>query len=122
MLFIWGMGAYAILKNILILISSHTEGGTKMSHQPDHQVENLVKRINRIEGQIGGIKKMIVEEKPFDEVIIQLNSAKAAIQKISQILLEAHADHTFMNAAETGRTEEELESLRRAIHQYNKML
>ena len=55
-----------------------------MLHRPDHQVDNLVKRINRIEGQIGGIKKMIVDEKPFDEVIIQLNSAKAAIQKISQ--------------------------------------
>ena len=24
-----------------------------MSHRPDHQVDNLVKRINRIEGQIG---------------------------------------------------------------------
>ncbi len=74
-----------------------------MSHRPDHQVDNLVKRINRIEGQIGGIKKMIVDEKPFDEVIIQLNSAKAAIQKISQILLEAHADHTFMDAVKAGR-------------------
>lgn len=93
-----------------------------MSHQPDHQVENLVKRINRIEGQIGGIKKMIVEEKPFDEVIIQLNSAKSALQKISQILLEAHADHTFMNAIENGKAEAELESLRKAIHQYSKML
>ena len=55
-----------------------------MSHRPDHQVDNLVKRINRIEGQIGGIKKMIVDEKPFDEVIIQLNSAKAAIQNITR--------------------------------------
>jgi DNA-binding FrmR family transcriptional regulator len=97
-------------------------GGTNMLHRPDHQVDNLVKRINRIEGQIGGIKKMIVDEKPFDEVIIQLNSAKAAIQKISQILLEAHADHTFMDAVESGKTEQELESLRRAIHQYSKML
>ena len=93
-----------------------------MSHRPDHQVDNLVKRINRIEGQIGGIKKMIVDEKPFDEVIIQLNSAKAAIQKISQILLEAHADHTIMDAVESGTTEQQLESLRRAIHQYSKML
>ena len=81
-----------------------------------------IDRINRIEGQIGGIKKMIVDEKPFDEVIIQLNSAKAAIQKISQILLEAHADHTFIDAVESGKTEQELESLRRAIHQYSKML
>lgn len=98
------------------------KGGKNMSHRPDHQVDNLVKRINRIEGQIGGIKKMIVDEKSFDEVIIQLNSAKSAIQKISQILLEAHADHMFMDAVESGQTEKELESLRRAIHQYSKML
>lgn len=60
-----------------------------MSHKPDHQIDNLVKRINRIEDQSGGIKKMIVDAKPFGEVIFQLNSTKAAIQKISQILLEA---------------------------------
>ena len=35
---------------------------------------------------------------------------------------EAHADHTFMDAVESGKTEQELESLRRAIHQYSKML
>lgn len=93
-----------------------------MSHNADHQVDNLVKRVNRIEGQIGGIKKMIVEERPYDEVIIQLNSAKSAIQRISQILLEAHADHTFMDAVESGQTEKELASLRRAIQQYSKML
>lgn len=93
-----------------------------MSHQPNHEVKNLISRLNRIEGQIGGIKKMITEERPFDEVIIQLNSTKSAIQKMSQILLEAHADHTFMDAVSSGHTEKELESLRRAIKQYSKML
>ncbi|WP_086347594.1 metal-sensitive transcriptional regulator [Candidatus Enterococcus clewellii] len=93
-----------------------------MSHHPDHEVGNLVKRINRIEGQVGGIKNMIIEERPYDEVIIQLNSARSALQKVSQILLEAHADHTFMDAVQSGQTEKELASLRRAIQQYSKML
>lgn len=92
-----------------------------MTHHPDHSKESIVKRLNRIEGQIGGIKNMIIDERPYDEVIVQLNSSRSALQKISQILLEAHADHTFRDAVSSGQTEKELESLRRAIKQYSKM-
>jgi len=94
-----------------------------MSHRPEHRTDALVKRLNRIEGQIGGVRRMIQEEKPFDEVIIQLNAIKSATQKISQILLEAHTDHTFHNATALGLSpEKELESLRRAVTQYSKLL
>ena len=93
-----------------------------MSHNVNHQIESLTKRINRIEGQLGGIRKMITEEKPFDEVIIQLNSVKSAVQQISQILLEAHAEHTFYYATHGMNSSNELESLKRAINQYSKML
>jgi len=93
-----------------------------MTHHPEHSKESIVKRLNRIEGQIGGIKNMINDERPYDEVIIQLNSSRSALQKISQILLEAHADHTFIDAVASGQPEKELESLRRAIKQYSKMI
>jgi len=94
-----------------------------MPHRPEHRVEALVKRLNRIEGQLGGVRRMIEDEKPFDEVIIQLNAIKSATQRISQILLEAHTEHTFHNATEIGLdTVKELESLRRAVAQYSKML
>lgn len=92
-----------------------------MSHLPEHQVKNLVTRINRIEGQVGGIKKMILAEKPYDEIIIQLNSTRAAIQRISKILLEAQADHSLMNVAGGGELEKEMEQLQNVIKQYNKM-
>ena len=84
-----------------------------MSHNKNHEIENLVKRINRIEGQVGGIRRMIQDEKPFEEVIIQLNSTKSAIQKISQLLLEV---------GDSALESEELASLQKAIHQYSKLL
>jgi len=94
-----------------------------MPHKPEHRVDALVKRINRIEGQLGGVRRMIEDDKPFDEVIIQLNAIKSATQRISQILLEAHTEHTFYNATTLGEdAEKELESLRRAVTQYSKML
>lgn len=94
-----------------------------MSHRPEHRVESLIKRLNRIEGQLGGVRRMIEAEQPFDEVIIQLNAIKSATQRVSQILLEAHAEHTFHNATQMGLdAEKELASLRRAVSQYSKLL
>ena len=50
-----------------------------MSTHQHHDVEKLCQRITRVEGQLGGIRKMLENDKPCDEIIIQLNSAKAAL-------------------------------------------
>lgn len=93
-----------------------------MSHLQEHQTKNLISRINRIEGQVKGINKMIVEEKPYDEVMIQINSTRSALQKISQILLEAQSDHSLMHVNEGYDLEEEMKKMRKVLTQYNKML
>jgi DNA-binding FrmR family transcriptional regulator len=92
-----------------------------MSHLTTHHSNELVKRLNRIEGQVSGIKKMVIEEKNYEDILIQLNSARSAIQKISQILLEAQADHSLMHVSEGHDLSEEMSMLRRVITQYNKI-
>lgn len=87
-----------------------------------HDVENLCNRIKKIEGQLGGIRKMFENDKPCDEIIIQLNSAKAALQKISQIVLEDHLDHCVVEALREGDREVQIDSLKRALSQYTKMV
>lgn len=93
-----------------------------MSHKDDHKEEALIKRINRIEGQIGGIRKMILEGKSFDDIIIQLNASKSALQKMSDLLFEAHLEHCFYEIAETGNVNHSLEDLRNTLKQYSKMM
>lgn len=92
-----------------------------MSHSQEHRTESLVKRLNRIEGQVAGIKKMILEEKEYADVIIQLNSTRSAIQKISHILLEAQTEHALMHVSEGADLDEEMKKLQKVIAQYNKM-
>jgi DNA-binding FrmR family transcriptional regulator len=87
-----------------------------------HDIEKLFKRINRVEGQLSGIRKMLENDKPCDEIIIQLNSAKAALQKISQIILEDHLDNCVLDALRSGKGEVHVESLKRALNQYTKMV
>lgn len=93
-----------------------------MSHKNDHKEEALIKRINRIEGQIGGIRKMILEGRSFDEIIIQLNASKSALQKMSDLLFEAHLEHCFYDSVETGDVDQTLENLQKALKQYSKII
>ena len=92
-----------------------------MSHLIEHHNEELIKRLNKIEGQVVGIKKMVNSNKDYADILIQLNSARSAIQKISQILLEAQADHSLMHGSEGANLLEEMDHLIRVITQYNKM-
>lgn len=92
-----------------------------MSATSHHETDKLVQRLNRIEGQIGGIKKMLERDAPCDEIIIQLSSAKSGLQKVSQIVLEDHLDHCVVKALEEGK-EPQIESLKRAMSQFSKLI
>ncbi|MGL4671575.1 MAG: metal-sensitive transcriptional regulator [Cetobacterium sp.] len=52
--------------------------------------KKLIIRTNRIEGQIRGIKRMIEEEDCCDNVLNQILSAKAALDGVAKLILEAH--------------------------------
>lgn len=88
-----------------------------MSTYEHHDVDKICQRINRIQGQLKGICKMLKDDKPCDEIIIQLNSSKAALQKISQIILEDHLDHCVLDALRSKDREPQVESLKRALNQ-----
>ena len=54
--------------------------------------------------------------------MIQINSTRSALQKVSQILLEAQSDHSLMHVSEGYDLEQEMRRLREVINQYNKMV
>ena len=63
---------------------------------PDHN--NLLPNLNRISGQIEGIKKMITERRYCPDILQQLKSAKSAIASIAATMLEAHLDSCVVDA------------------------
>ena len=56
----------------------------------DELKNNLIKRTNRIEGQIRGINKMIAEDAYCDDVLTQISAARSALNSISKLVLEHH--------------------------------
>jgi len=55
---------------------------------PDHSGE--ISRLNRILGQIDGVKKMIVERRYCPDIITQLRAINSATKAVETNLLETH--------------------------------
>ncbi len=71
-----------------------------------------------VEGHIRAIKRMLQEDRPCPEVLIQLAAVKSAVQKASQIVLEDHIQSCLTEAVAKGATEEEWESIKKALDKY----
>jgi DNA-binding FrmR family transcriptional regulator len=57
----------------------------------------LLKRLNRIEGQIRGVSKMVDDDKYCIDILTQVSAAKAALDKVALELLRDHARHCLTN-------------------------
>ncbi|HBV86243.1 metal-sensitive transcriptional regulator [Desulfosporosinus sp.] len=70
--------------------SEVTEPGDRKSHHDDKTIKELITRMNRIEGQIRGIKGMIERHVYCDDILNQISSAQSALDGASRLLLEKH--------------------------------
>jgi len=64
----------------------------------------MVKRMNRIEGQIRGITKMIDNDVYCDDILHQFMSVESAINGVRLLLLEAHMKSCVVQQIQDGET------------------
>nr|WP_257009966.1 metal-sensitive transcriptional regulator [Evansella halocellulosilytica] len=57
---------------------------------PDDVKESLLKRMNRIEGQVRGIKGMIERDVYCDDILNQMSAVQSALKAVSRLLLDSH--------------------------------
>ena len=58
--------------------------------------DQLQKRLARIEGQVRGISRMVDEDRYCIDILTQINSIQAALDKVSLGLLDGHARHCLL--------------------------
>ncbi|TDT72252.1 DNA-binding FrmR family transcriptional regulator [Hypnocyclicus thermotrophus] len=80
--------------------------------------KNLNVRLNRIEGQIRGIKKMIENDIYCDDILNQISAVKAALNGVSKVLLKRHINTCVVNKIQNN----DLEVIDEMIETINKML
>lgn len=62
----------------------------------------LLNRLNRIEGQVRGVARMIEEDRYCIDVLTQIQAVRAALAKVESELLRDHLNHCIVGAMVSG--------------------
>ena len=82
---------------------------------------NLHRRMKKIMGQWNAIDKMIDEDVPCEDILIQINAAKSALHKVGQVVLEGHLNHCVRDGIEHGDADKTISEFAKAIEHFSRM-
>lgn len=85
--------------------NSCADSKEQKSHHSEQTKKNLATRLNRIEGQVRGIKGLIERDTYCDDVITQISATQAALNSVAKILLEAHMKECVVDRIQEGDLE-----------------
>jgi DNA-binding FrmR family transcriptional regulator len=83
----------------------------------------LVKRLHRIEGQVRGVERMVVDERYCIDILTQIAAVNTALESLALEILDDHVTHCVAGALASGdeaeaetKTGELLAAVRRFAH------
>ena len=62
----------------------------RKKERSEKEYKDLIHRLNRIEGQIRGIKRMVEEDAYCPDILVQVSAANAALNSFNKVLLANH--------------------------------
>ena len=77
--------------------------------------EDVVKRMNKVIGQMNGIKRMIEQDRDCPDVLLQIASVRSALGKLGLMITEDHMEHCITSSFQKGKGEESMASLSKAM-------
>ena len=72
---------------------------------PDHSKE--LHRVNRIIGQLEGVKRMIEQRRYCPEIMTQTRAISSAVRSLEARLLQAHLENCVRDALKSGKKDSE---------------
>lgn len=76
---------------------------------------------SKIKGQVEAIDRMIDEDVPCEDILIQINAVKGVIQKVGQVVLEGHLQHCIKDGIEHGDAQATIDKFAKAIEYFARM-
>ena len=69
--------------------------------------QKLLHRLNRIEGQVGGITRMVESDRYCIDILTQIQAVRSALTRVETELLKSHLSHCIENAIVSGDAKEQ---------------
>lgn len=67
----------------------------------------LLNRLNRIEGQVRGVGRMVEDGRYCIDILTQVQAARAALSRVESELLKEHLNHCIEGAIVSGDRDEQ---------------
>jgi len=80
------------------------------THKPTVQ-----RRLQRIEGQVRGLQKMVEDDRYCIDVLTQVSAVKAALESVALLLLADHTEHCVAEAIRAGDGDAKVKELNSAV-------
>ncbi len=80
--------------------------------------KNIIGRLNRIEGQVKGIKKMVEESRYCPEVLNQIAAIRRALDGVSLTMIESHMNTCVSTAIKKNKGEASISELVKTIDRF----
>lgn len=90
----------------------------KLAETNDKQA--IIKRLNRIEGQVKGIQKMVEDERYCVDILVQISAIRSAINKVGNIILENHIKGCVSSSIKDGDNEQSEQVISELMNTINK--
>jgi DNA-binding FrmR family transcriptional regulator len=68
----------------------------------DETKAQVTKRLQRIEGQVRGLSRMVEEERYCIDIVTQISAVRAALRKVEEEVLRDHVAHCVEGAIASG--------------------
>jgi len=75
-----------------------------MSHDAK---SSRLKRLNRIEGQVRGLARMVEDDRYCIDIVTQIAAVRAALRRVEESVLRDHIDHCVRHAIASGNKAEQ---------------
>jgi len=92
------------------------DNGTHVVHRPGKA--QLIKRLNRVEGQVRGIAKMIEDDRYCVDVLTQVAAVRAALDAMALQMLRHHTHGCIQGAIRSGKGDAAIEELMAVVEKF----
>lgn len=85
--------------------------GCRHKYRAPQEERDLIHRLNRIEGQIRGVRAMVQDDRYCTDILVQVSAIQAALNGFSKTLLSSHIRSCVVEDIKNGREKEAISEL-----------
>lgn len=86
-----------------------------MSRMQENSKETVVKRLNRIEGQVRGLARMVEDDRYCIDIVTQITAVRAALRRVEEEVLRDHIAHCVEHAIASGDKDDQRQKISELI-------